>query len=142
MRGAFETVIGKGVHQKKIETSIVKATPVSTTNNSENVLLSTKKSSVKKDPKSVALNLPTSKYTNYSNLEESFLLRKTKSGYSFYREVNDEDEELVLIGKMTLENNKVAFVNANNKKIKAYFDASNNLIIEEEKGTVLYKIQN
>lgn len=86
-------------------------------------------------------NLPTDKFSNYSFGEKTFLLRKTKEGFSFYEESNESDDGLLLIGKIVLSETEIYFVDKNNNKIKAQFDASKNLIIKKGEKTILYKLE-
>ncbi len=50
--------------------------------------------------KTITLNLPLNKYTNYNYMGTVFLLRKTAIGYSLYQELIDTDDDLLLIGKI------------------------------------------
>jgi len=87
-------------------------------------------------------NLPSAKYSNYSNGDKTFLLRKTKSGYSFYEESSESDDGLLLIGKIVLLETSINFTDTNKTTFNAYFDASKNLIIEKGTSTVFYRLVN
>lgn len=86
--------------------------------------------------------LPSAKFSNYSNEDKTFLLRKTKNGYSFYEESNESDDGLLLIGKITVIETSINFIDTKNAVLKAHFDASENLIIEKGASTIIYKLEN
>ena len=109
------------------------------------------KETVDKKPKEISSNtiesnaienLPTAKYSNYSYAGKTYLLRKTKEGYSFYEESNESEDGLLLIGKVIVFDYEVTFTDSNNNKFNAEFDSSKNLIIDKEKGSRLYKLEN
>ncbi len=87
-------------------------------------------------------NLPTTKFSNYSYKDKTFLLRKTKMGYSFYEESIESDDGLLLIGKIVLLNNKIILTDINNNKFNAQFDTSKNLIIKRGATTEVYSLEN
>jgi len=87
-------------------------------------------------------NLPSAKYSNYSNGDKTFLLRKTKNGYSFYEESLESDDGLLLIGKIVLLESSINFIDTNKTTFNTYFDASENLIIEKGTATILYRLVN
>ncbi len=66
-------------------------------------------------------------------------MRKTKDGYSLYQELQDAEEELQLIGKLSVQDNKLYFLEKNKKPILASFDDDKNLLIEFKKGLVTYR---
>ena len=157
VREAFEEIIKLNVNQKEIENVEF----VKTTSNQDNVkknettpivetaLVTTtivSEEPTTKDETTVVettqLNLPTTKYTNFSYKGKNYLLRKTSSGYSFYQELLSENDDLLLIGKITKNESKIDFVNDKNKKMNVYFDESNNLIIGEGKNKIEYKYEN
>ncbi len=86
-------------------------------------------------------NLPTTKFSNYSYADKTFLLRKTKEGYSFYEESSESDDGLLLIGKIVLLAKEIIFTDINDYKLDAQFDASKNLIIKKGDDTVIYKLE-
>jgi hypothetical protein len=86
--------------------------------------------------------VPTDKYTNYSNSGNSYLLRKTSKGFNLYQEYENLDDDLQLIGKLSVTPKRINFIDLNSKVYIARFDASGNLIIEEENKEVVYKIEN
>ena len=87
-------------------------------------------------------NLPSAKFSNYTNAGKTYLLRKTKEGYSFYEESNDSEDGLLLIGKLSVFAGEVTFTYNKGKMSKAEFDTSKNLSIENKKGSTLYKLEN
>ena len=86
-------------------------------------------------------NLPRAKYSNYSDSDKTFLLRKTKEGYSFYEESSESDDGLLLIGKIALLAEEIIFTDTNNNNFNAQFDVSKNLIIEKGDGIHIYKLE-
>ena len=87
-------------------------------------------------------NLPSAKFSNYSNENKTFLLRKTKNGYSFYEESNESDDGLLLIGKIVLLDTSINFIDTKNTVFNTYFDVSENLIIEKGASNIIYKLEN
>ena len=79
--------------------------------------------------KTINLNLPLNKYTNYNHMGTVFLLRKTAVGYTLYQELIDTDDDLLLIGKITVKGSVINFKNEKDKTAEVFFDESNNLII-------------
>jgi len=86
-------------------------------------------------------NLPSSKYTNYSYAGNSYLLRKTSTGYNLYQESENLDEDLQLMGKMIISSSKIEFKDINNLVLSAHFDVLQNLIIEKEENILVFKIE-
>jgi len=144
VRNAFNDIINLNITQKEIEDVDI----VSISNPqilSENIKIlpvietsivatnSIKKKPLKKDEstieKTIKLNLPLNKYTNYNYMGTIFLLRKTAIGYSFYQELIDADDDLLLIGKITVKGSEINFKNEKDKTVEVFFDESNHLII-------------
>ena len=144
VRNAFNDIIKLNVNQKEIE-----VVDIEITSESQNLIDNTKNlsvvetsvvatNSIKKKPlkkveptieKTINLNLPLNKYTNYNYMGTVFLLRKTAVGYSLYQELIDTDDDLLLIGKITLKGSDINFKNEKDKILEVFFDESNNLII-------------
>ena len=144
VRNAFNDIIKLNVNQKEIEVVDIEITSESQnlTDNTKNLSVvetsvvatnSIKKKPLKKvEPtieKTINLNLPLNKYTNYNYMGTVFLLRKTAVGYSLYQELIDTDDDLLLIGKITLKGSDINFKNEKDKILEVFFDESNNLII-------------
>lgn len=144
VRNAFNDIINLNITQKEIEDVDI----VSISNPqilSENIKIlpvietsivatnSIKKKPLKKDEstieKTIKLNLPLNKYTNYNYMGTVFLLRKTAIGYSLYQELIDADDDLLLIGKITVKGSEINFKNEKDKTVEVFFDESNHLII-------------
>ncbi|MGY8933257.1 MAG: hypothetical protein ACKVIM_03685 [Flavobacteriales bacterium] len=144
VRNAFNDIINLNITQKEIEDVDI----VSISNPqilSENIKIlpvietsivatnSIKKKPLKKDEstieKTIKLNLPLNKYTNYNYMGTIFLLRKTAIGYSLYQELIDADDDLLLIGKITVKGSEINFKNEKDKTVEVFFDESNHLII-------------
>ena len=144
VRNAFNDIIKLNVNQKDIEVVDIEITSESQnlTDNTKNLSVvetsivatnSIKKKPLKKvEPtieKTITLNLPLNKYTNYNYMGTVFLLRKTAIGYSLYQELIDTDDDLLLIGKITVKGSDINFKNEKDKTVEVFFDESNNLII-------------
>lgn len=144
VRNAFDDIINLNITQKEIEDVDI----VSISNPqilSENIKIlpvietsivatnSIKKKPLKKDEstieKTITLNLPLNKYTNYNYMGTIFLLRKTAIGYTLYQELIDADYDLLLIGKITVKGSEINFKNEKDKTVEVFFDESNHLII-------------
>jgi len=144
VRNAFDDIIALNVMQKEIE-----GMDVTTTLDPQVILENTKsspviktviatKNSINNEPlkkveptieKTINLNLPLNKYTNYNHMGTVFLLRKTAVGYTLYQELIDTDDDLLLIGKITVKGSVINFKNEKDKTAEVLFDESNNLII-------------
>lgn len=140
VRNAFDDIIALNVMQKEIE-----GMDVTTTLDPQVILENTKsspviatKNSINNEPlkkveptieKTINLNLPLNKYTNYNHMGTVFLLRKTAVGYTLYQELIDTDDDLLLIGKITVKGSVINFKNEKDKTAEVFFDESNNLII-------------
>lgn len=155
VREAFEEFIAMDVQQKEIEqfekvkVEKTSQTPVETEKQVVSVTAVKTNNTNPIDEKelnsvnhSELVNLPTAKYTSYSNNGKTFLLRKTSLGYNFYQESINEDDDLLLIGKIIVKDSTIYFENENNEKSKAEFDESNNLRIGEDKNKIDYKVEN
>ena len=144
VRNAFNDIIKLNVNQKDIEVVDIDITTDSqnSTDNTKN--LSVVETSIiatnfikgkplkKVEPtieKTITLNLPLNKYTNYNYMGTVFLLRKTAIGYTLYQELIDADDDLLLIGKITVKGSDINFKNEKDKILEVFFDESNNLII-------------
>jgi len=151
MREAFEDLENLNLQQKEIkEVEIVikkdkvalnKETPIgaSTVIISKNEV--NDKTPKEKSNNNLLENLPSSKYTNYSNSGNIFLLRKTSNGYSLYQEFNTAEDELLLLGKIIIIDSRIEFINTENQVINAFFDISKNLIIGDKEKKIIYKIE-
>ena len=144
VRNAFDDIIALNVMQKEIEGMDVtttldplvilentKSSPViktvtATTNSINNESLKKVEPTIEK---TINLNLPLNKYTNYNHMGTVFLLRKTAVGYTLYQELIDTDDDLLLIGKITVKGSDINFKNEKDKILEVFFDESNNLII-------------
>ena len=144
VRNAFDDIINLNITQKEIEdvdmvsisnpqilSENIKILPVVET--SIVATNSIKKKPLKKDEstieKTIKLNLPLNKYTNYNYMGTIFLLRKTAIGYTLYQELIDADDDLLLIGKITVKGSEINFKNEKDKIVEVIFDESNHLII-------------
>ena len=144
VRNAFDDIIALNVMQKEIigmdvtttldpqvflentKSSPVNKTVIATTNSINNESLKKVEPTIEK---TINLNLPVNKYTNYNHMGTVFLLRKTAVGYTLYQELIDTDDDLLLIGKITVKGSDINFKNEKDKILEVFFDESNNLII-------------
>jgi len=144
VRNAFDDIIALNVMQKEIvgmdvtttldsqvflentKSSPVIKTVTATTNSINNESLKKVEPTIEK---TINLNLPLNKYTNYNHMGTVFLLRKTAVGYTLYQELIDTDDDLLLIGKITVKGSDINFKNEKGKILEVFFDESNNLII-------------
>ena len=144
VRNAFDDIIALNVMQKEIvgmdvtttldsqvflentKSSPVIKTVTATTNSINNESLKKVEPTIEK---TINLNLPLNKYTNYNHMGTVFLLRKTAVGYTLYQELIDTDDDLLLIGKITVKGSVINFKNEKDKTAEVLFDESNNLII-------------
>ncbi len=147
MREAFEDIKLLHVQQKDIieveitQESNEKTTLPSTTKTKVNGLTTSKTdAAIIVESSSVLANLPTSKYTNYTYLGKNFLLRKTTLGYTFYQELENKDDDLLLVGKLIIKEKEIEFVSKNATVLKASFDNSKNLLVGEGDSLIVYKI--
>ena len=144
VRNAFDDIIALNIIQEEIEgmdviktldtqvlsentkNSPVVKTAIATTNSINIEPLKKVEPTIEK---TINLNLPLNKYTNYNYMGTVFLLRKTAIGYSLYQELIDTDDDLLLIGKIDVKDSQINFKNEKNKILEVFFDESNNLII-------------
>jgi len=144
VRNAFDDIIALNVMQKEIvgmdvtttldsqvflentKSSPVIKTVTATTNSINNESLKKVEPTIEK---TINLNLPLNKYTNYNHMGTVFLLRKTAVGYTLYQELIDTDDDLLLIGKITVKGSDINVKNEKGKILEVFFDESNNLII-------------
>lgn len=134
-----EVTIDKNVKKTSKEVAKVVVVPVVA---KETVDKKPKENSTNTIESNAIENLPVAKYSNYTNAGKTYLLRKTKDGYSFYEESNDSEDGLLLIGKLSVFASEVTFTDNKGKMSKAEFDTSKNLSIENKKGSTLYKLEN
>jgi|SRR5690606_24825329 len=139
LRNAFESIEALHVKQKEI---VMEKTDVAS------VASQTKKESESNAPaKSHVSNisgnlLPNSKFSNYSNNEKTFLLRKTEEGYSFYEESASAADGLLLKGKIIVLENVVKYIDTTGKVSDAFFDAAGNLTIQDGTVSKVYNFEN
>ena len=144
VRNAFDDIIALNIIQEEIEgmdviktldtqvlsentkNSPVVKTAIATTNSINIEPLKKVEPTIEK---TINLNLPLNKYTNYNYMGTVFLLRKTAKGYSLYQELIDTDDDLLFIGKIDVKDSQINFKNEKNKILEVFFDESNNLII-------------
>ena len=153
MREAFSEIEMMEIKQKDIEEiALLKSIENNETKKEEVTVVSTDAAlrieSVKKSEETEVISqellntLPKSKYTTYSYLGKNFLLQQTSNGYSLYQELIGADDDLLLIGKIKIENSILIFENDKDEKTSAFFNESKNLIIGEENNKMEYVFEN
>ncbi len=118
----------------KIDTGIIITDKVVTDNSEEEI-----SESLKTTPNEY---LPSNKYSSYSFNNSTFLLSKTSLGYSFYEEITNSEDDLLLLGKIERIANTIVFVDIESNKLEAYFDEPKNLIVLKDGKTIKYKLVN
>ncbi|OAB79618.1 hypothetical protein [Cochleicola gelatinilyticus] len=82
---------------------------------------------------------PESKFSSYTHNETPYLLRKTKVGYSLYEETDTAEDGLLLVGELIFnEQGGILTQSTTGKVFTASFDASENLVIENEDTMLRY----
>lgn len=128
LRNAFKSFEGLGVAQKDVVVEPRTATTVATkTKTKLAVSIATSGST-----------MPSSKFSTYTNDGNSFLLRKTTSGFSLFQEVMGADNDLVLLGAIRLQGDTVQFTSIAEEVSEASFDQNMNLTIFVPTGTKVY----
>ena len=82
--------------------------------------------------------MPESKYSNYDYEGLSYLLKKTKKGYTLLLET---DDDFTTIGKIKLENGTYVF-NSKSNSTKAVFTSEKNLVIGSGEALKIYIYKN
>ncbi len=131
LRNAFESFENLGITQKEIE---IEPTNVSATNtNTENTIVSKVATSES--------NFPLLKFSTYTQEGTSYLLKKTSSGYSLFQEVKGADDDILLVGRLSLKDNILQFTNVVGVISPASFDANMNLTIKKPTGDRVYVLR-
>lgn len=132
LRKAFNSIELLDVNQKEFSASESVSSVVKTTDkkiSEPNILNNDNKIA----PNSAKGNtLPQAKFSTYSNLDKTYLLRKTSEGYSLYQETETAENGLLLKGKIIVMEAVVKFIDTNGKVFNASFDAKGNLSITDE----------
>lgn len=83
--------------------------------------------------------VPSTKFIKYTSNSDTFLLRKTTTGFTLYQDNSESGEGLILKGTITSNSNSMSFKSEDGKLYDAYFDASNNLTIFKGDIPIFYK---
>ncbi len=135
LRRSFESIEVLGVQQREIgDTSTYVKTDNKTTDNNSNNINPFDTNNIK--------NLPSSKYTTYSYLNEVFLLKKTNTDYKFYKESSNENEDLLYLGKLVYKQDELQYIDVDKNSFKVYFEESKDLIMETGNENIIYKFEN
>lgn len=92
----------------------------------------------KNEPEPNPLNLPSTKYTNFSLNSNSFLLKKSSQGYNMYQESSNAEDDLSFVGKLFVVEKVLFYENVNEERMFARFDSQGNLFIGEGKSAIQY----
>lgn len=129
MRRAFESIEVLFVQQRELKT--LKGYDDSSQTKGED----TKRPFEKEDP----LHLPSSRYTNYTKGEKSYLMRKTLEGYSLYEETTETSDGLKYTGKIFVVEGVVFFEDDALNRFLASFDTYGNFTVNSENSTIVYQ---
>ncbi len=141
LRKAFSSVEALRVNQKEV---VLLSDSASNTTVSKETKLNSEEAELTKPKVSrVSGNLlPDAKFSNYSNNEKTFLLRKTTEGYSLYEESASSEDGLLLKGKIIVMDKVVKYMDSSGNVSDAAFDPLGNLIIKDGSSTTIYMSQN
>lgn len=128
LRNAFKSFESLDVTQKEIE---VEPTHINTTSAKvENQSMGT--------IAATGSNLPSMKFSSYTHAGTPYLLRKTSLGYSLFQEVLGADNDLLLVGRLSLQDKTMQFTNLVGEVSPATFDQNMNLTITLSSGDKVY----
>ncbi|MCZ4319473.1 hypothetical protein O4H26_10755 [Aequorivita viscosa] len=134
LRKAFNSIEALGVNQKNVA--------LQTKNNtvSHQTVTTKVNTPVKIIPSSNSENnMPSEKFSNYSNSGKTFLLRKSAEGYSLYEESPAAEDGLLLKGKIIVMEQVVKYMDTSGKVSDASFDASGNLTVNDGSSSTVYR---
>lgn len=137
LRKAFNSFKTLNVQQKAVELS----EPVEkekTSNDSEKYRIDESIEDALTE-KTIKNRLPTGSLTAFYSQNESFILRKTAEGYSFYQETDTEESGLLLIGKIVITDNLIKYVGVSGEEGDVHIDKEGNILIKSESGQKIYK---
>lgn len=84
---------------------------------------------------------PQSKFSNYSYGGNSYLLRKTSSGYLLYEEDTTTEDGLLLVATIELQKgSKILFIETSGNIFKGSFDDMQNMVIQRSEGNEVYRL--
>jgi hypothetical protein len=136
LRKAFNSIEALRVKQKDVVQN-------SATTVTHQTITTTVNTPVKIVPSNISENnMPSEKFSNYSNSGKTFLLRKTTEGYSLYEESASAEDGLLLKGKIIVMEKVVKYMDTTGKVSNASFDASGNLTVKDGSSSTVYQAVN
>lgn len=141
LRKAFNSVVLLKVNQKDVVLlpNAAHTTPV--VSESETLNVQPKEPKTPNTARVSEKGLPDAKFSNYSLDGNTFLLRKTREGYSLYEETVTTAEGLLLKGKIIIMDTVVKYMDTTGKVFDAAFDPSGNLVITGNNTALVYKAE-
>jgi hypothetical protein len=137
LRNAFKSFEDIDINQIEVK-ELVNTTKVSDESTTTNVVKpkekTEKESSIVKEKE-----VPSTKFIKYTSNSDTFLLRKTTTGFTLYQDNSESGEGLILKGTITSNSNSMSYKSEDGKLYDAYFDASNNLTIFKGDIPIFYK---
>ncbi|RDK89261.1 hypothetical protein [Marinirhabdus gelatinilytica] len=141
LRNAFLSFEGLGVSQKD------PGTKAETSENNNNALNNGNvEAAAKNKTETIAVvetsvhNFPTARFSTYKVEKESYLLRKTKEGYTLFKENMASEGDLEEMGTLMLIGDTLQFKTTEGVQHNASFDAEKNLTIILPSGKQHYKL--
>jgi len=137
LRNAFEGIAAMGVRQKPVEGSPdLKKNSVS----EEAGMEANANIAVPADASGYGLAyIPQAKFSNYTHQGVNYLLRRTTNGYSFYQEVEEAEDGLVLLGRIKQEGDRLEYKAENSEKTEVRFIEGGNLELKTSYGVTTYR---
>lgn len=88
-----------------------------------------------------SIYMPEDKFSNYTNGENNFLLRKTPKGYTLYREVDTSDDGLELMGRIILEGGSIEYRTEGGAQSSVRFLEGGDFELTGSEGKILYRFK-
>ena len=141
LRRAFDSFADVGVNQPEINVDEAEDdTPVITNTKPVSSTQITNAKTTTTSIKNTMPNMPSAKFSSYTHNGTSYLLRKTAMGYSLSQEVAGTDDDLLLVGRLKVNQGSLWYTNVLGVVSKATFDTKKNLIIHLTSGPKVYEI--
>ena len=137
LRNSFEGIAAMGVSQKAVEgTPDLKETSIS---GKEGNQASNKKAVSTKALTFGLAYIPKEKFSNYTYQGVNYLLRRTTNGYSFYQEVEEAEDGLVLLGRIIQDGDRLKYKAENGEKTEVRFIEGAHLELKTSSGITTYR---
>jgi hypothetical protein len=137
LRNSFEGIAAMGVKQKPVESSPdLKQTEVS----EDTGVTSKSTTAVPAVASTYGLAyIPDAKFSNYTYQGVNYLLRRTANGYSFYQEVEEAEDGLVLLGRIKQDGDRLEYKAENGVQTEVRFIEGGHLELKTSKGSTTYR---